>query len=76
MLLRTAAPGREILAVSLAEEGTPQAKKYILKKYRKTDTNRARNERRRCALSKLKPEIKTYNFTAKEKSSFTATLNC
>lgn len=74
MLLRTAAPGREILAVSLAEEGTPQAKKYILKKYRKT--NRAGNERRRCALSKLKPESKTCNFTAKEKSSFTATLNC
>lgn len=42
MLLSTAAPGREILAVSLAEEGTPQAKKiYIKKKYRKT--NRAGN---------------------------------
>lgn len=74
MLLSSAAPGREILAVSLAEEGTPQANKYILKNNRKTDTNRAGNER--CALSKLKPESKTCNFTAKEKSSFTATLNC
>lgn len=45
MLLRTAAPGREILAVSLAEEGTPQAKKYILKKIQENKQSREWKEK-------------------------------